>query len=162
MWWTHWPTFNKWLKKNKNMVTLHILTHGAMWGCGLTSLMVCINNKIFDIRERIVTTRSEIYTRNMHWGIGWIWKCYLLQRLWSSTQHCPPHRRPITLLGCSNRSWTDVWWTLTNVWHVLAKRQQTNIECHAKKLHAYMANDFAWHVQTIENEPLFLSKYLRI
>ena len=33
-------------KKNENKrVTLHILTHGAMRGCGLTSLVVCINDK---------------------------------------------------------------------------------------------------------------------
>ena len=53
----HAPTFNKWhkekrRKKNKNKkVTLHILTHGAMRGCGLTSLVVYINAKICDIRE---------------------------------------------------------------------------------------------------------------
>ncbi len=54
----HAPTFNKWHKKNKKnknknkKVTLHILTHGAMQGCGLTSLMACINDKICDIEER--------------------------------------------------------------------------------------------------------------
>ena len=64
MWHMHAPTFNKWhkkKKKNKNKkVTLHMLTHGAMRGCGLTSLVVCINDKIRDIRERNVTIRSEI------------------------------------------------------------------------------------------------------
>ena len=30
----------------------------------------------------------------------------VLQRLWSSTQHCPQHCRPIALLRCSNGSWT--------------------------------------------------------
>ena len=29
-------------------------------GCGLTSLMVCIHDKIRDIRERNATIRSEI------------------------------------------------------------------------------------------------------
>ena len=46
----HAPTFNKWHKKekknNKKKVTLHILTHGAMRGSGLTSMAVCINDKI--------------------------------------------------------------------------------------------------------------------
>ena len=64
MWHMHAPTFNKWHKnknKNKNKKgTLHILTHGAMRGCGLTSLVVCINDKIHVIRERNVTIRSEI------------------------------------------------------------------------------------------------------
>ena len=62
MWRMHAPTFNKWQKKKKKnkKVTLHILTHGAMQGCGLTSLVVCINDKIHDIRERKVTIRSEI------------------------------------------------------------------------------------------------------
>jgi hypothetical protein len=41
-------------------VTLDILTHGAMRGCGLTSLMICINDKIHNTRERNVTIRSEI------------------------------------------------------------------------------------------------------
>jgi hypothetical protein len=37
-----------------------MLTHGAMRGCGLTSLVVCINDKLWDIREKNVTIRSEI------------------------------------------------------------------------------------------------------
>ena len=63
MWHMHAPTFKK--KKKKKRVTLHILTHGAMRGCGLTSLMVCINDNICDIRERNVTIRSEILTMNI-------------------------------------------------------------------------------------------------
>jgi hypothetical protein len=53
---------NKWhkKKKKKKKKTLHMLTHGAMRGCGLTSLVVCINDKIRDTREIIVTIRSEI------------------------------------------------------------------------------------------------------
>jgi hypothetical protein len=39
--------------------TLHMWTHGAMRGCGLISLVVCINDKFHDIRERNVTIRSE-------------------------------------------------------------------------------------------------------
>jgi hypothetical protein len=56
-------TFNKWRKKEENEnkeVTLHILTHGGMRGCGLTSWVVCINDKLHDIRKRNVTIRSEI------------------------------------------------------------------------------------------------------
>jgi hypothetical protein len=57
----HAPTFNKWhKKKKKKKKILHMLTHGAMRGCGLTSLMVCINDKIREIRERNVTIRGEI------------------------------------------------------------------------------------------------------
>jgi hypothetical protein len=40
----------------------HILTYDAMQGCGLTSWVVCINDKFRDIRERDVTIRSEIRT----------------------------------------------------------------------------------------------------
>ena len=55
-------------------------------------------------------------------NICWIWKCYWLQRLWSSTQHYPQHRRPIALLRYSNGSWINVWWTATIV-------RQIDIEC---------------------------------
>ena len=61
----HAPTFNKGHKKKKKKVTLHILTHGAMRGCGLTSLVVCINAKIRDTRERNVTIGNEIWTTNL-------------------------------------------------------------------------------------------------
>ena len=37
-----------------------------MQGCGLTSLVACTNDKIFDIRERNVTIRGEIGTTNIH------------------------------------------------------------------------------------------------
>ena len=65
-WHTHAPTFDKWhKKKNKNeKVTLHILTHDAMWRCGSTSLTVCLNDKIHGMRKRNVTIRSEIWTTN--------------------------------------------------------------------------------------------------
>jgi hypothetical protein len=60
----HVPTFNKWYKKKKKKKkkkkTLHILTHGVIRGYGLTSLVVCIKDKLLDIRERNVTIRSEI------------------------------------------------------------------------------------------------------
>jgi hypothetical protein len=49
-------------KKKKKKKTLHILTHGIMRGCGLTALVVCINDKIHDIRERNVTIRNEIWS----------------------------------------------------------------------------------------------------
>ena len=58
MWQMHAPTFNKWRRKNKK-VTLHMLIYGTMRGCGLTSWVVCINDKFCDIRERNVTIRSE-------------------------------------------------------------------------------------------------------
>jgi hypothetical protein len=66
MWRMHAPTFKKLQKKNKNKnVILHMLTHGAMWGCGLASFVVCIFDTFCDIRERNVTIRSEIWTTNM-------------------------------------------------------------------------------------------------
>ena len=37
-----------------------MLTHGAMRGYELTSLVVCNNDKFRDARKRNVTTRSEI------------------------------------------------------------------------------------------------------
>ena len=55
MWHMHAPTFKK--KKKK---TLHILPHDAMRGFGLTSLVVCFNDEIRDIRKRNVTIRSGI------------------------------------------------------------------------------------------------------
>ena len=67
MWHMHAPAFNKWhTKKKKKKKTLHKLTHGTMWGCGLTSLVVCIYDKICDIRETNVTTRSEIWITNIN------------------------------------------------------------------------------------------------
>ena len=65
MWHVHAPTFNKWHHKKKEKVTLHILTHGAMRGCGLTSLVAYVYDKICDVRERNVTIRSEIWTTNL-------------------------------------------------------------------------------------------------
>ena len=62
MWQTHAPTINKWQKKKNKKVTFHMLTHSAMWGCGLTSWVVCINDKFRDIKERNVTIRNEIWT----------------------------------------------------------------------------------------------------
>jgi hypothetical protein len=61
----HAPTFNKWQKtkeeeEKKNKVTLRMLTRGVVRGCGLPSLVVCINDWFCDIRERNVTIRSEI------------------------------------------------------------------------------------------------------
>ena len=58
MWHMLAPTSNKWQKKKKKK-TLHILTHGAMGRCGLTSLVNCINDIICDIRKKNVTIRSE-------------------------------------------------------------------------------------------------------
>jgi hypothetical protein len=69
MWHMHAPTINKWQqhkkKKKKKKKTLHMLTCGTMWGCGLTSLVVCINDKFCDKKERNVTIRSEICTTNI-------------------------------------------------------------------------------------------------
>jgi len=37
-----------------------MLPHGEIQGCGLTSLVVCINDKFHDMRERHVTIESVI------------------------------------------------------------------------------------------------------
>ena len=61
-------------KNNKKKVTLHMLTHVAMRGCVLTSLVVCINDNIRGIRERNVTIRNAIRTTNIHsLGFGILW-----------------------------------------------------------------------------------------
>ena len=70
MWRTHASTFNKWHKKkkkknNNKKVTLYILTHGAMRGYELTSLVVCTNDKFCEIRERNVTIKNEIRIANI-------------------------------------------------------------------------------------------------
>ena len=49
----------------RRVILLHMLTHGAMRGRGLTSSVVCINDKFCNIRERNVTIRSEICTTNI-------------------------------------------------------------------------------------------------
>ena len=38
----------------------HMLTHGAMQRCGLTSWVDCINDKFCDIREINMTIKSDI------------------------------------------------------------------------------------------------------
>ena len=59
-----------------------MLTHGAMWGCGMISCVVCINYKFCDIREKNVTTRSEIWTTNIRsLGFRDIRECVTLRSL---------------------------------------------------------------------------------
>ena len=41
------------------------MTRGIMQGCGWNFLVVCINGKIHDTRERNVTMRSDIWTKNI-------------------------------------------------------------------------------------------------
>ena len=105
MWRTHAPTFNKWhtKNKNKNKVTLHILTYGAMWGCKLTSLKVCINDKFCDIRERIqnVTIWSEIWTMSIRsLGLQDIRECETLYGL------------ILRSLGCNWVTFLKIWMDL--------------------------------------------------
>ena len=55
--------FNKWhtkKKKIKNKKVILQMTHGTMQDCGLTVVVVCINDKNCDIRERNMTIRIEI------------------------------------------------------------------------------------------------------
>ena len=83
-------------------------------GCGLTSLVACINDKFCDIRERNVTIRSEIWTRNIcflgfqdirEWAILW--------------------RSILQSLGC-NSPLQSFWWNIFLLWYLLAIPQQCN------------------------------------
>ena len=96
MWRTHAPTYNKGQKKKK---TLHMLTHGEMWGCGMTSLMISINDKIRDIRKRNVTIRSEIWTTNIH--SLWFWDIREWVTLWGLISQS---------LGCTSWQSPPCWW----------------------------------------------------
>ena len=82
MWRTHALLFNKWQKKKKKKKTLHMSTHDAMQGCGLTSWVVWINDKFHDTRERNMTIRSDIWNLNIRsLGFGDIRECVTLWRL---------------------------------------------------------------------------------
>jgi hypothetical protein len=71
-----------------------MLTHGAMRGCRLTSLVVCINDKFHDIRERNVTIRSEIWTTNIRSLRFWdIRECETLWGLVLRSLGCITHVR---------------------------------------------------------------------
>jgi hypothetical protein len=102
---THAPTFNKWLKKKKKKKTLHMLTHGAMRGCGLTSWVVCIKDRFRDIRERNVTIRSEIWATNIHsvgfrvWHYGgWYYGVEgVLVCVYTGRSQLPWHNNTVTL-----------------------------------------------------------------
>ena len=81
---------------------------------------------------------KESFVARAYRDVCWIWKCYWLQRLWSSTQHYPRHRRPIALLRCSNGSCQHICMmniderlrrfsiTLTN-WHWMSSLRNTCI-----------------------------------
>ena len=59
------------IKHKNKKVTLHMLTHCTMLGCGLTSMVVCIDDIFHDIRERNVTIRMEIWTTKMYFLGFW-------------------------------------------------------------------------------------------
>ena len=67
MWHMHARTFDNWHRKknenknNQKKVILHIWTDGPMQGCGLTFLVVCIDDKLCYTRESKATVRSEDY-----------------------------------------------------------------------------------------------------
>ena len=101
MWRMHAPTFNKWhkKKKKKKKVTLYMSTHGATWGCGLTSLVACINDNFCDIREKNIIIRSEIWTTNIRsLGFQDIRECVTLWGLILRSSRCN-----------STRYWTVIW-----------------------------------------------------
>ena len=68
--------------KEEEEDTPHVDTWRNVRGCGLTSLVVCINDKFHDIRERNVTIRSEIWTTNIRsLGFRDIRECVALRGL---------------------------------------------------------------------------------
>ena len=107
-----------WLKSNdmKSLQSWASRTHRASgcWGGSMKSVKAP-SGKVWNNRE-------NIRQRNLAFqDICWIWKCYRLRRLWSCTQHSPRHQRPIALLRCSNKNWTNIRWTTTIVCNVSAK-----------------------------------------
>jgi hypothetical protein len=86
------------------------MTYGAMQRCGLTSLVVYINDKFHDIRKRNATIRSEIWATNIR-SLGFrdireyvtLWKLIL--------------RR----LGCTNAQtfYTWVWFQVERTCYIL-------------------------------------------
>ena len=93
-----------------------MLTHGAMRGCGLTSLVVCINDKFCDIRERNVTIRSEIWTTNIRsLGFQDVRECVTLWRLILRSLGCIMFMPKSSMLE-ANQIYTAVlskfkWWS---------------------------------------------------
>ena len=120
---------------------------------------------VWDIRETVL---QRIICCESVSIICWIWKCYWLQRLWSSTQHCPRHRQPITLLQCSNRSYkTYVWWnrddrlrrfneTLTN-WHWMSSVKKSCI-C-GKWPYTTFSNNKIWVTLTFVKKNCTLNRH---
>ena len=109
MWHMHAPTFNKCRKKKKKKkVTFYIyFWHMAQCdGCGLTSLVACINDKIYDIRERNMTIRSEIWNTNAR-SLGF-WDIREWMILWRLIL------RSLGCITCSVAIASPVhWWALT-------------------------------------------------
>ena len=69
MWHMHAPTFNSGMRSS-NKRRRRRRRHSTYWhmtqcGCGSTSLVVCINARVGDTRERNATTRNEIWTTNI-------------------------------------------------------------------------------------------------
>ena len=70
-----------------------------MRGCGLTYLVVCMNDIIRDIRERNVPIRSEIRTMNIRsLGVWDIRECVIL---WGLT---------LRIIGCMSLSIKHMLW----------------------------------------------------
>ena len=120
MWHMHTLTFNKWHKKKKKKVTLHILTHGTVRGCGLIALMDCINDVLRDIRERNVTIRSKIWTMYIH-SLGFRdireWVILWMLILWSLGCIGYTNLAPLFNYVCLKPSWfltciflVFLWW----------------------------------------------------
>ena len=57
---TNNSTSRRRIRRKTENKTLLMLTHGTIHRCGLISLIVCINDGIYDVKERNVTIRSEI------------------------------------------------------------------------------------------------------
>ena len=90
-WHMHASTFNNWHQKKRK--TLHGLTHGAMQGCGLISLVVCISGKSpwymkekcdsneWDLNYKHPFRRVGILKSEWYYG-GWNYGVKGVQELW--------------------------------------------------------------------------------
>ena len=120
-------------------VTLYMLTHGAMWGCGLTSWVVCINDKFHDIRKRNMTIRSKIWTTNIR-SVGF----------WDIREYVTLWKLGLWSLGCMHTNTHNIY-THTPIWHLICGARELVVPPgQHNKLHA---PDFDKSHHIISNSP---------
>ena len=86
--------------------------YDEMWGCKLTSWVVCINDKFRDIRERNVIIRRDIWTTNIP-SLGF-WDIREYVTLWRLILHnlgCRTNERGEPI---ASYIWTGWVWRITN------------------------------------------------